>query len=222
MAITGQRWWSALGSITYREILNTPGIARAHDLQRIVSYGLGVVVALLIDFPMWRSIPVLVIASILLVAAVERILSGRKVAPYVLALTDQLLATIVVAIATGSPLITLVVVVFITAAIGGSFAAPPRVATLGALITGFPGLAVALGLSSRSDGGATDYLAALVLILLMLALATFILVFFSLQARQLRRELSSREAQLGAVLEVTPVVLATIDSSGCITTLAGD
>ena len=117
MAITAKRWWSSLGSITYREVLNTPGIARAHDLQRIVSYGLGVVIAILVDLPGWRAIPVLVIASVLLIAAIERLLTGRKVAPYVLAQVDQLMATVAVAIATASPLITLSVAVFISFAI---------------------------------------------------------------------------------------------------------
>jgi signal transduction histidine kinase len=61
-----------------------------------------------------------------------------------------------------------------------------------------------------------------VLILLMIALATFILGFFTIQARQLRRELDSREIQLSAVLDVTPVVLATVDAIGTLTMLAGD
>jgi signal transduction histidine kinase len=215
-------WLSALGSIPYRELLNTPGIARAHDLQRIVSYGLGVVVGLLVDLPAWRTIPVLVIASVSLLAAIERTVSGRKVAPYLLAQTDQLLATVAIAVATASPVITAAVVVFITAAIVASFAAPTRIAVAAAVITGSPGLVTAVIVGSRSDEGVVDYVAALVLILLMIALASFILGFFTIQARQLRRELDSREIQLSAVLEVTPVVLATVDRTRTLTMLAGD
>ena len=47
----------------YREVLNTPGIARAHDFQRIVSYGMAVALILLIDLPTWRINTVLLISS---------------------------------------------------------------------------------------------------------------------------------------------------------------
>lgn len=222
MAITREGWASALSSISYRELLDTPGIARAHDLQRVVSYGLGVIVSLLVDLPAWRAIAVLVIASVLLLASIERLITGRKAPPYLLAQVDQLLATLAVAIATASLLITVAVVAFITAAIVASFAAPSRVAAVAAVLTSSPGIIAAVVIGARSDGGVADYLAAFVLILLMIALATFILGFFTIQARQLRRELDSREIQLNAVLEVTPAVLATIDEKGTLTVLAGD
>lgn len=222
MAITTMRWRGALASIPYRELLNTPGIARAHDLQRMVSYSLGVVVALLVELPRWRTGLVLVVAAAMLVATVERAIRRRKLAPYLLAQIDQFASTTAIAIATGSPIITVAVAIFITAAIVASFAAPPRTAVVSAIITSTPAIVIALMLGMRGEGGVADYLAALVLVSLMVALATFILIFFTLQARQLRGELRSREAQLEAVLEVTPVVLATIDHDRTLTTLAGD
>lgn len=215
------QWWSELACVPYRELLDSPGIARAHDLQRIVSYSLGVIIALLVDIPTWRSVAVLVIAGVLLLAAVERLITGRRIQPYLLAQADQMLASVAVALATASPLITFAVVAFISASITATFAASGRVAAVAALVTGTPALATSVLIATPGQGP-NDYLAALVLILLLLALASFILIFFTLQARQLRRELSSREIQLGAVLEVTPVALATVDQAGSITTLAGD
>ena len=221
MTIPNRRWWAGLAAIPYRELLNTPGIARAHDYQRIVSYSLGVVVALVVDIATWRAAAVLAIAGVLLLAAIDRLVNRRRIAPYLLAQADQALASIAVALATASLVITFGVVVFVAAAIAASFAAPPRVTVLGAAITAAPALLIATLIASP-DQGVSDYLAAFVLILLMVALASFILIFFTLQARQLRRELTSRETQLSAVLEVTPVVLATVDESGMVTTLAGD
>jgi signal transduction histidine kinase len=214
-------WWSKLVRVPYREVLNSPGIARAHDLQRVVSYGLGVIVALVVEIPTWRAVAVLTIAGVLLLVAVERLITGRRIAPYLLAQVDQTLASVAVALATASPLITFAVVVFISASITASFAAPGRMAAVAAVATALPAMVTSVAVVSP-DQSANDYLAAFVLILLMLALAGFILIFFTLQARQLRRELSSREKQLSAVLEVTPVALATVDQSGQITTLAGD
>lgn len=222
MAAQAKNWLIALKGIQYRELLNTPGIARAHDLQRMVSYSLGLVVGLVLDLAPWRTAAILTITGVQLLATAERLFRRRKIAPYLLAQLDQLLSVLGVAAITGSPVITLAVVAAITAAIVASFAAPVSVATRLAVITSAPGLAAALVLGAPSDGNVAEDLAAFVLILLLIALAAFILGFFTIQARQLRSELTSRETQLDAVLEVTPVVLASVDGDGRVTTLAGD
>ncbi len=204
----------------YRDVLNAPGIARAHDLQRLISYGIGVAVTLIVRFPGWRAPAVLAIATSLFLFALWRVLKGRVVPAYPLAHGDLLLAGTAIAFATASAAITIPAVVFIALAIFATFAAPPRMAVLSSALSGLPPIAIAITMDS-SPGLDTTYVAMLVLIAIALVLAAIILVFFGVQARQLRHQLQRRESQLEAVLDVTPVVLAVVDHEGILTTLAG-
>jgi hypothetical protein len=117
---------NGLGSVGYGELLDTPGSARAHDLQRLVSYGLGISVALIVTMPAWRTAAVLGITSSLLLLALIRIVTARKTAPYPVALTDLALTGVAVALATSSLVITLEVLAFVTSAIAMTFKVTPR------------------------------------------------------------------------------------------------
>jgi signal transduction histidine kinase len=206
----------------YREVLNTPGIARAHDFQRIVSYGVAVVLCLLIDLPEWRANTALVISVTMLSGAVWRLTRGSTKRPYVLAWTDQLAAGMCIALATASPVITTAAVVFITASVGATFRSTVRTTAGFALATGIPPIAVSLAVDGGGDTADSAYVAALILIVVMLALAAFIVGLFIVQTRHLRSELSHRESQLNSILEVTPVVLAAVAADRTLATLAGN
>lgn len=214
-------WWARLSAVPYREPLNAPGIARAHDFQRLVSYSLGLFISLVIDMPAWRVVAVAVLSGGLAAAAARRLVARSTPAPYTLAITDIVLAPVLVAVATASPLITGGVIGLVSLAIAVSFAAPASIqlaATVGAAVVAIP---VAVAIEDGRDG-ASDSLIALVLILLLLAISLLILGFFTIQAMDLRRTLSSRETQLSSVLAVTPVVVATVDAGGTISAIAGD
>jgi signal transduction histidine kinase len=217
----GDNWWARLGAVPYRELLNAPGIARAHDFQRLLSYGLALIVGFVIDLPGWRIAVVAVLSATLLYAAARRFVTHRRPAPFRLALTDLGFASLIVAVATGSPLLTAGVVGVVALILAASFAAPGwwfAAATAAAAVVTVP-VAAAIG---GGPSGVSDSLVALVLIVLLLSIAMPILVVFTFQAMDLRRALSSREVQLNSVLSVTPVMLATIDGSGMITAIAGD
>lgn len=214
--------WQRLSSVAYRDLLNTPGIARAHDVQRLVSYGVGIAVALAIDLPAWRSPLVLAIASVLFAAALFRLGTGRGPAPYPLAYIDQLGTAIFVGVATGTPILTLGVVLFISIAVAATFRADLRTSLALSVLTATPGMLVSFLVDGGQNDTATDFGAIIVLAILGLALAAFILGFFAMQTGQLRRELTAQQLQLNAVLAVTPVVLATASDDGRLNILAGD
>lgn len=215
------RRWNAFESIPYREVLNAPGIGRAHDVQRLFSYGLGIAVGLILDLPAWRALPVVLISAAMFLAALIRLTTKLDTNPYPLAQADLLLASIVVAVATASLPISVAVAGFVAIAIGATFEVPHRLTiTTGIIVATVAGTAAAV-VDLRSDDGGADYLEALVLIVLLLAITLLILGFFTIQARQLRNKLTRRERQLNAVLDVTPVVLASVDRNGTMTNLTG-
>jgi signal transduction histidine kinase len=203
-------------------LLNSPGIGRAHDLQRLLSYGVGIAAGLLMDLPWWRAAPVVGIAAVLFLAAADRLRGHRLTTPYGVALVDMWLTGLVVALATGSVLITAAVVGVVVAAITATFAAPQRTVKATAAVGMATALPLAAWVGNRSSAGAEEHVEALVLIVLLLAIAILILIFFLVYARQLRHRLSSQERQLQAVLDVTPVVLASVDSDGSVVNLAGN
>ena len=172
--------------------------------------------------PAWRTAVVLGIAGSLFLLALIRLVTGRKTAPYPVALTDQVLTGVAVAVATSSLVITLAVLAFITGAIAMTFKRTSRLTILTSLAMSAPGVLTALVLDTGASDSDADYLAVIVLIILLLALAAFILGFFAIQARQLRRELSHQQTQLDAILDVTPVVLAAVASDRTVSGLAGD
>lgn len=206
----------------YREVLNTPGISRAHDFQRIVSYGVAVAISLLIDLPAWRANTALVISAAMFAGAVWRLARGTTKHPYLLAWTDQLAAGTAIALATASPVITTAAVIFITASVGATFRCTFRSAAGLALVTGIPPIAISLAVDGGGNNADFAYVAALILIVVMLALAAFMVGLFIVQTRHLRSELHSRESQLNSILEVTPVVLAAVAPDQTVTTLAGN
>lgn len=210
------RW----ATVPYRDVLNTPGIARAHDMQRLMSYGIGIALSLIIRFPGWRTLGVLTIATSLFLFTLWRLLRSRVVAAYPLAHGDLLLAGTAIAFATASAAITIPAVAFIAVAIFATFRAPLGIAIFSSALTGLPPIVVALAMDS-STGLDTTYVAMLVLIAIALVLAAIILIVFGTQARQLGHQLQRRESQLEAVLDVTPVVLAVVDRDSVLTTLAG-
>lgn len=81
-------------------MLNTPGISRAPDFQRIVSYGVAVVLSLLIDLPARRADTALMIAAAMSSGAVWRLSRGTTRHPHYLAWTDQLVAGTAIALIT--------------------------------------------------------------------------------------------------------------------------
>jgi signal transduction histidine kinase len=204
----------------YRDVLNNPGIARAHDMQRLVSYGVAVVISFVVRFPGWRGPALFVIAAALFIFTLWRLAAHRKVPAYALAQSDLLLAGIAIAIATASVAVTVPTVVFIAVAIAASFRTPRRVAIVTSALAGLPPIAVAFAMDSDS-GTDTTYVTMLVLIAIALTLAAVILAVFAGQPRQLQKQLQHRESQLEAILNVTPVVLAAVDEDGTLTTLAG-
>ncbi len=221
MVSTFTQWSSRLRAVPYRELLNAPGVGRAHDLQRVLSYGLGVVLSLITDLPQWRTFLIFGISAFMLLATVRRLVNGPSQAPYVTSMADQIVATSLVALATGSPLITLGAMGLIVLAISATFETTPAMTAGGAVLT--IGIAGPLVLAiDTGPSGVSGSMIALVLIVLLLAISVLILVFFTVQARHLRMTLHSREQQLSSVLAVTPVVLATIDQDGIIMALAGD
>ncbi len=222
MIITLKKRWAMLVAVPYRELLDSPGIGRAHDLQRIVSYGTGVALGLAVHMPPWRTIAVVGIAGVMLILAIRRTITKRAAPPYPLALADELASGTAVAAATASPLITVAVMLFIGLAVTATFQAPRKLALSSTIVLGTPAVVTAAVIGANTSDRVDEYVSALVLIALLLALSTFILGFFSIQARQLRIALGRRETQLSAVLDVTPVVLATVDENGKLETLAGD
>ena len=221
MPSTPARWSSRLRAVPYRELINAPGVARAHDLQRLLSYGLGVAIGLIVDMSGWRKGAVLALSLAMFLAAARRLAVSPRSAPYSLALTDLFAASAIVAFATASAPVTLAVAGVVVIAIAASFDAPRPIVAASSLaaMAGATALAAAIGDGPKGISGSTM---ALVLIVLLLSISILILVFFTVQARQLRTTLRSREQQLSSVLAVTPVVLATIDGQGVITALAGD
>jgi signal transduction histidine kinase len=213
--------WGRLGTVPYRELLNAPGIARAHDFQRVLSYGLGLLVAFVIDLPVWRMGAVVLLSGGLLYAAAHRLVTHHRPAPFRIALGDLGLASLIVAVATGSPVLTAGVVAVIGLIVAASFRAPGSWLAAAAFAAAVGAVPVAT-IIGGGPSGVSDSMVALVLIVLLLSIAVLILVFFTFQAMDLRRTLSSREVQLSSVLSVTPVVLATVDRSGTITAIAGD
>jgi signal transduction histidine kinase len=218
---TIERWSSRVRAVPYRELLNAPGVGRAHDAQRLLSYGLGVVLSLIIDMPPWRAGLILTLSGVMLLATARRLAKGPSTAPYVIAMSDQVVATSLVALATGSPLITLGVIGVIVIAITASFEVTPLMTVGLAVLTTAIALPISLAIGA-GPSGVSGPMIALVLIVLLLAISVLILIFFTVQARHLRTTLRSREQQLSSVLAVTPVVLATVDQSGLIMALAGD
>ena len=206
----------------YRDVLNTPGIARVHDFQRLFSYGVAIVLAFLVDLPSWRTTPVLIIASVMFGGALWRLVLGRIRRPYLLAQADELLAGIAIALATASPVLTIAAVIVIAAAIAATFRVPMRTGAVASLATGIPPIVIAYFVNTSGDTGDLAYVAALVLIIVMLMLSVFVVGVFTLQTRRLRSQLRHRESQLESILAVTPIVLAAVAGNGSLTTLAGD
>ena len=134
MVSTFQRWSSRVRAVPYRELLNAPGIARAHDTQRLLSYGLGVGLSLIIEMPRWRSLIIFAISLVMLLATIRRLMTGPSSSPYLIAVFDQLVATSLIALATGSILITLTAIGVIVIAVAATFDASPEMHTgVGAL-----------------------------------------------------------------------------------------
>ncbi len=212
---------SRLRDVPYRELLDSPGITRVHNLQRIASYGSGLVLGLIVTLPQWRLVTIVAICATQIALAARRVARDSGAAPYPLSQLDQLAAGIAIAVGTTSLWITTASVVMISGAIAGSFRAPRRLAVLVSLATGIPPLLMAFFLDGSGSGDDSTYGAALVLIVIGLTLAAFILGFFAMQTRQLKDELTDRERQIDAILGVTPVVLAAIDESMAVTTLVG-
>ncbi len=212
---------SRLRDVPYRELLDSPGINRAHNFQRMASYGSGLMLALIVAMPQWRIVTIVAICATQIVLAVMRVARDKGSAPYPLAQLDQLVAGVAIAVGTASFLITTAAVVMISTAIAGSFRAPRRLAVGASLATGIPPVFMAFFLD-RSNAESVSYLAVLVLIAIGLTLSAFILGFFAVQTRQLRDQLSDRERQIDAILDVTPVVLAAVDQNMAMTTLAGN
>ncbi|MDJ0953891.1 MAG: HAMP domain-containing sensor histidine kinase [Acidimicrobiia bacterium] len=210
-----------LRDVPYREVLDGPGITRAHNFQRMASYGSGLVLAMVVDMPRWRIVTVAAICATQIALAAMRVARDKGAAPYPLAQLDQLAAGVAIAAGTGSFLITTAAVAMISAAIAGSFRAPLRVAVPVSLATGVPPILMAF-LLDRGNTDSASYGAVLVLIVIGLTLSAFILGFFAVQTRQLRDQLTDRERQIDAILDVTPVVLAAVDESMSVTTLAGN
>jgi len=207
-------------AVPYRPGLNAPGIQRAQDLQRLFSYGVAVTAALVLDLTGFQKAVICGTGVIMFTIVLHRVISHRNSAPYVIAQTDHAVAGLAIAVATASPLIVLAVGLFITVALASSFAAPPRLAIGIGLLWTAPQVAVAAVAASRQDKGAS-YLSPLIMIVLLLSVAILLLLFFRMQARQLRQALENRESQLEAVLASAPVLLASVGSDGAITTLAG-
>jgi signal transduction histidine kinase len=164
----------------------------------------------------------IIVSTAMALLAITRLVRGSSTSPYVLAQLDQLLAGILIAVGTGSLVITIASVLVIALAIAATFRAKTRVAIVVSLVTCSPAAALAIVLDASSPSDDAPYVAALVLIAIALALAAFVLGFFAIQTRSLRQQLTNHERQLEAILEVTPVVLAAIDPSRNVVTLAGD
>jgi signal transduction histidine kinase len=209
-------------SSPYRDVLDTPGISRVHDFQRLVSYGVAIVLSFLVDLPSWRTTPVLIIATIMFSAAVWRLTTGYLHRPYLLAQTDVLAAGTAIALATASAVLTLAAVIVIAGAIAATFRTPIRRGVPLSLATGIPPVVIAYLVDTSGDTGNVAYIAVLILTGVMLALSAFVVGVFIVQTRYLRSQLRHRESQLSSVLEVTPVVLAAVGGDGTLTTLAGD
>ena len=206
-------------SVGYRPALDTPGIGRVHDAQRLLSYGLAVVAGLVVDLPVWQAGVLTGTGLVMFLAALYRLATERTTNPYLLAQTDNAIAGLAIAIATTSPLLTLAVGLFISGAIAASFDAPRSLTLRLGLLWIVPQVTVAVLL--RGSFKTETYASAVVLIILLLALALVILVYFGFQARRLGQTLRYRESQLKAVLETTPVVLAAVDRDGAFITLTG-
>ncbi len=212
----------ARNSTPYRDVLNTPGTARAHEYQRLVSYGVAIAVSLAVGFPGWRMPVVLGIAILMFGGALWRLIADTKISPYGLAQLDLLLAGVAIASATASLAITTAAVAFIVVAVTASFRAPRRTAVAASIACGAPPLIIASVLDSTTSGRETTYLATIVLVVIMLALSSFILAVIATRTRDLGLLLRHRESQLSAILDVTPVVLAAVDKDLTLTTLAGN
>jgi signal transduction histidine kinase len=211
-----------LGEVRYREPLDVPGIARAHNFQRVFSYGLGAVAVAALELDTWRVVVVGATCVVSVLVAARRLATGRQLAPLPAALIDLLLSTFVVAVATGSAGVTLLVALVVGAAVVGSFAVPARKGVL--WVAGFSVASVGLAWLVAPEGarGSPPAVLAFVVVALLLVVAIVILIFFTYQSSRLRRSLSSREAELGAVMSVTPVVLATVAADGTVSAVAGE
>ena len=206
--------------IHYRGVLNTPGIVRTHELQRLVSYGIGSSLPFIVSFPGWRGPTVLGLCLTMWLWTVFRLVTGRQVNTFILAHIDLFAAGLAIAVGTASGPITIVATLAIDAAIIATFKASTSILASAALAAGMPGILVAVALDLTTGSG-TGLQAALILIAIALALSSFIIGVIAVEARELRRRLGRRETQLSAVLEVTPVVLAAVDDDMRVTTLAG-
>jgi hypothetical protein len=154
-------------------VLNTPFISRVHDFQRLVSYGVAIVLAFLVDLSNWRTTPVLIIAAIMFSAAVWRLATGNLHRPYLLAQTDELAAGTAIALATASTVLTLAAVVVIAGAIAATFRTPIRRGVPLSLATGIPPVVIAYLVDTSGDTDDVAYIAVLILTAVMLALSAF-------------------------------------------------
>jgi signal transduction histidine kinase len=210
---------ASVRAVPYRHAYDAARLRRAHDLQRLISFSLGTAAGMLVDMaPATRAVFV-AICVLLLAFTVRRLVSGSTAAPYVLAQTDHAAAGLAIAVATASPLIVIGVGLVVGSAIAATYVAPRRLAI--GLTTTWLVLQslVALALSG-SSGKTAPFFYTIVLIVLLLSLALVVLIAFSVQSRQMKQALRNRESQLEALLEVTPVLLASVNRDGEITMLA--
>lgn len=219
MAASG--WLLRLSSLRYREFLDVPGIARAHDYQRVFSYGFGGIAVIALGASAWRVTVVVTVCALLALLAARRLVLRRHPAPFPLATLDLVLATVVVAIATGSVAITLLISTIVGFAVIATFEIPVGKGVAAVAATGVSSSVFAMTLSPEGSPEVSSAILGFVVVGLMLIVAILILAFFTMQSYRLRRRLSSREAELTTLLSVTPVVLATIDREAKIVAIAG-
>jgi signal transduction histidine kinase len=219
MALKG--WLADLSSTRYREFLDVPGIARAHDYQRVFSYGLGGIAVVALGASPWRVTVVVAVCALLTLLAGRRLILRREPAPLPLAIVDLVLATVVVAVATGSAAITLLMPTIVGFAVIATFEVPVGRSIALVLLTGLTSMGIAMSLSPGGSPEVSPAILAFVVVALMLVIAILILAFFTMQSNRLRTRLTSREAELSTLLSVTPVVLATIGETGRIVAIAG-
>lgn len=160
------------------------------------------------------------LCAAMLVLTTRRLLFGTKAAPYALAQADHAVAGLALAVATASPPVTLAISLIIAIAIAVTFIAPWRLALAFATTWLLLHFLVSLALSGHGHTTASSF-SAIAFAIMLVSISLLVLILIGLDARHMHQALRNRESQLQAVLEVTPVLLVSVDRDDDITVLAG-
>jgi two-component sensor histidine kinase len=188
----------------------------ANEWLRAVSYIGAAIFVPLTGASIGRAVAVAVLASLLVVVAVGGIRSGGRRPQAQSAFADLVMTPTLVGAASGSPLFSWVTALFIATLMYVTIDLSIRVLALGVAIGSVLTIGMITVLSPEGGSGAIFGLAAFVAVTVALALGMLLFGWWRGHMTLKRKEL-----ELETILGSAPVMVATIDGSGLLASLAG-